>query len=251
MPPLWMMSGCSTPMVREASSSRKRPARVVPLPDRDRHRRFPGDAHQRCGIPGQARLLQKGDAQWRQRLAARTATGGDSRPWASTISSTSGPTASRTARTFATPASIRRLAGQDRHGLPGGHLERGEAPGDEIDRRAGHLLRRVAAWPIGVGADAIAHRAAQQAVDRDAQRLPLDIPEGDLDSGQRAEERWPAMPEGVPVGLLPEMLDAGRIGSQQQRLEILDHPQHGVGLPSERGLAEPGQPIVGVDRTKM
>ena len=55
------------------------------------------------------------------------------------------------------------------------------------------------------------------------------------------------MPEGVPVGLLPEMLDAGRIGSQQQRFEVLDHPQDGVGLPSEGGLAEPGQPIVRVD----
>ena len=85
-------------------------------------------------------------------------------------------------------------------------------------------------------------------MNRDAQRLPLDIPEGDLDAGKRAEEGRSAVPEGVPVGLLPEMLDAGRIGSQQQRFEILDHPQDGVGLPSERCLAEPGQPIVGVDQ---
>jgi hypothetical protein len=139
------------------------------------------------------------------------------------------------------------LAGEDRHGPPRGHLEGSEASGNEFDRRAGHLLWCLAAWPIGVGADAIAHRTAEQAVNRDAQRLPLDIPEGNLDSGKRAEERWSAMPEGMPVGLLPEMLDAGRIGSQQQRFEVLDRPQDGVGLSSERGLAEPGQPIVCVD----
>ena len=85
-------------------------------------------------------------------------------------------------------------------------------------------------------------------MNRDAQRLPLDVPERDLDPGQRAEERGPAMPEGVPVGLLPEMLDPGRIGSEQQRFEVLDRPQHGVGLPAERGLAQPGQPIVGLDQ---
>jgi hypothetical protein len=44
----------------------KGPACVVSLPDRDRHRRFAGDAHQGGGITGQARLLQKRDAQWRQ-----------------------------------------------------------------------------------------------------------------------------------------------------------------------------------------
>jgi hypothetical protein len=46
------------------------------------------------------------------------------------------------------------------------------------------------------------------------------------------------------------MLDAGGVGSQQQRLEILDRAEHGVGLPSERGLPQPGQPIVGVDQNE-
>ena len=59
IPPLWMMSGCSTPIVRRCEQLVEVPAGVVPLADGDRHRRLAGDPGQRRRCSGQARLLEE------------------------------------------------------------------------------------------------------------------------------------------------------------------------------------------------
>ncbi len=52
----------------------------------------------------------------------------------------------------------------------------------------------------------------------------------------------------MPVRLLPEMLDPQRIGPDQQRLQILQLAEHRIRLPAQRRLAQPGQPLVGLDQ---
>ena len=54
-----------------------------------------------------------------------------------------------------------------------------------------------------VDADAVARRAAEQFVDRDAERLALDVPQRHVDAAEGAGEDRAAAIEGVAVDRLP------------------------------------------------
>ncbi len=121
------------------------------------------------------------------RSAMRTACIGARRRCTSTSISTSGPTASRTARTrgdrvvFVAAADIASpRAGE------GVELHRGEAASDDLSGARRQLFGvRLARPAVGVDADALAAGAAQQLVHRLARALAADVPQRLLDAADR------------------------------------------------------------------
>ena len=118
----------------------------------------------------------------------------------------------------------------------------------EVDQRRGveAFVDRVhvSAAQVRVHADAVAHGAAEQFVDRDAERLAQDVPAGLLDAGDRAHADHAQSPEGLPVELLIEVLDAGRVLADQHGLEILDGADDGARFPFERRFAPAGEAVL-------
>ncbi len=98
----------------------------------------------------------------------------------------------------------------------------------------------VPAW--AVDADAVARRAAEQLVDRHAQRLALDVPERQVDAAESAGEDRTAAVEGVPVNRLPVVRDPPRILADQVRLDLLDRVCSVSARPSTIGSPRPTIP---------
>ena len=73
----------------------------------------------------------------------------------------------------------------------------------------------------------VARAAAEQLVDRHAERLALDVPQRGVDRGDRRHRHRPAPPVGALVEVLPDVLDAARVAPDQQR-------DHVVGRGSSR-----------------
>src|SRR5262249_20766172 len=113
--------------------------------------------------------------------------------------------------------------------------------------RGGELVRRRGAEgpAVGVEPHALADLAAEQLVDRQLQRLSLDIPERHLDGTDAREDDGPAAlrPEAVIVHVAPDRLDPERVLAAPDVLEeVLDNASGG-GLAdpiADRGLAEAG-----------
>ena len=95
----------------------------------------------------------------------------------------------------------------------------------------------VAKAEMGVGAQIVAHLAAEQAPDRHAERLAENVPERDLDAADGRHALDPEAPEAVPGQDLVALLDVAGILPDQQRLEILDGADDGAGLPFQRRFA--------------
>jgi hypothetical protein len=95
----------------------------------------------------------------------------------------------------------------------------------------------VAKSEMRIDADLVAHLAAQKTPDRQALILAEDVPQRQLDAGDRAHADGAQTPEGMLAQDADGLLDVARIGADQQRLEILDRADHGLGLPFERRLA--------------
>ena len=95
-----------------------------------------------------------------------------------------------------------------------------------------------------VHADPVAHGATEELVDRHAERLAQDVPAGLLDSGNRAHPDDAEPPEGLPVELLVEVLDAGRVLADQHGLEILHSAGHGPRLPFQRRFAPAAKAVL-------
>src|SRR3954469_13352004 len=127
-----------------------------------------------------------------------------------------------------------RLGGLDglesfnRHGRRDGHrLKRGEAfrhslPGElaklsrVVDGRVVEMLHFSAAQ-MTIEADKVANRPAPKFVAGNAVYLPEDVPEGDVDPGNRGRSHDPAaMPKMLSPHHLPKMLDSTRILSHEQ-----------------------------------
>ncbi len=100
---------------------------------------------------------------------------------------------------------------------------------------------------MGIGNHLVAHQAAQQLVDRDVQRLALDVPEGDIDRGERGGYRAFGRKEPSPREGLPEMLDTKRVLTDQQGLEMLDRAGDRQLTAGQTRFADAGDPFVGVD----
>src|SRR5262249_13391684 len=102
-------------------------------------------------------------------------------------------------------------------------LERGEAPRGRLLRFRRVGLRRLGARvpAVGVDADALAARAAEQADDGHAQALAREIPERLLDAADRAPEIHRAALAGViVVGPVGEMADVPGVAADQVAREL-------------------------------
>ena len=105
-------------------------------------------------------------------------------------------------------------------------LQRGEAafedviddPLDLVEVHAGLDLA------IGIDADLVAELAAEEFVDRDLQRLPLEVEERDLDAGQRGDQRAgkAALEHQAAARLFEDRVDRERIAADQAGRQILD-----------------------------
>jgi len=101
----------------------------------------------------------------------------------------------------------------------------GVAERDRSNRALGRGLRRIhSARPaVGVGLEPVAAAAPEQLVDGHAERLALDVPEGDLDPGNRGGRNRAAAHVVVrAVQELPVLLDAARIEPDQSGPQLLD-----------------------------
>src|SRR5215207_8412050 len=98
---------------------------------------------------------------------------------------------------------------------------------------------RVADYPV-------AHPAAQEFVDRDAQSLALYVPQRDVRGRDRRGERVAGREEAAPEERLPGVLGAGWVLSDEQRLEVFDGPRHCQLAARDPRLADAGDALVGV-----
>ncbi|MEZ5906962.1 MAG: hypothetical protein R3C69_18345 [Geminicoccaceae bacterium] len=76
----------------------------------------------------------------------------------------------------------------------------------------------------GEGRDAIALPAAEEVVDRHAERLALDVVKRDVDGRHGSGEHPAAFEILAPVELLPEGADAHRVAADHEPGEMLDRP---------------------------
>ena len=90
------------------------------------------------------------------------------------------------------------------------HLDRRHPEGDLRGDLRGDVVRAVAADP-GVDPHPVARRAAEELVDRDAERFPLDVPQRLLDPGEGAGEDRAAAVEAAAIENLEVVLDPERI----------------------------------------
>src|SRR5262245_29827291 len=110
----------------------------------------------------------------------------------------------------------------------------GQAPAHKLPALRFGLEARIDQWPdlhrvadvVWVADDLIAYAAAQQVVDRDAQRLAFDIPQRDIDRRDRRHQDALGREEAPAGEPLPDMLDPRRILADQQWLEVLDRADH-------------------------
>ena len=100
---------------------------------------------------------------------------------------------------------------------------------------------------VRVADDLVAHLAAQQLVDRHAQRLALDVVERDVDGGHRRREDALRGEEAAPEEHLPDVLDAERVLPDEDVLEVLDRADHGQLAPGDARLADAVDAFVGID----
>ena len=139
---------------------------------------------------------------------------------------------------------------------PPAELDRREALLAERRDRLGDLLGRVRHQPGRVGADPVVLDGAEQLADRLAERLPLDVPERDVDAADRVDRDPAAADEDhAAIHLVPEPLDVERVLADQQLAQALrDRVRAGRvherrdGLGRRVDLADAGDPLVGVDQ---
>jgi hypothetical protein len=150
----------------------------------------------------------------------------------------------------------RRVAGNDHV-----RLERREAPRHDFAPQRGNVVvglegRRAEKAPHArpggsavrpVEPHAVAQRSAEELVDRHAERLGLDVPQGQLDAGhglvRDAAAVLPDAAQHVPV----EPLDGARILTDQEIRQVLDAARDAVRAPVVAALAPAHQAAVGLD----
>ena len=100
---------------------------------------------------------------------------------------------------------------------------------------------------VGVKANAVAAGAAEELIDRHAERLALDVPEGDLDGANGAGQHRAAPPARAAIHRLPQAFDAGGVLADQVARQRLDGAGDGRLLAGHMALTESGDPGVSVD----
>ena len=140
-------------------------------------------------------------------------------------------------------------------------LERGVALGDHFpaggddvveraQRRDLHGLRpgqAIGAAVRPVEADALAHRAAEQRVDRHAQRLRFDVQERVLDRADRLLDHAAARLTADRVEQRDHRLVGSRVHADDRGREVLDRGRHALAAERLVVLAPADQPLIGAD----
>ena len=98
-----------------------------------------------------------------------------------------------------------------------------------------------------VGEDAVTGAATQQFIDRHAQRLAFDIPEGDVDGGDGGGQDALRREEATTEEHLPEMLRAEGILANEQGLEVFDGALHRQFAPGNSGFTQTADAFVRLD----
>ena len=96
----------------------------------------------------------------------------------------------------------------------------------------------------------VPHLAAQQIIDRHAQRLALDVPQGDVDGRDGGREDALGREEAAPEEHLPDVFGSHRVLADEQRLEMLDGADHRKLATGQPRLADARDALVGVDDDK-
>ena len=100
-----------------------------------------------------------------------------------------------------------------------------------------------------VGAHLVAALAAQQLINRHAQGLALDIPEGDVDGGQSAHEDGAAKVHAA-VEIIPVVLNAEGILADEIALHLFQHAHAAVQIAPGADFAGAVDAGIGVDLDK-
>ena len=126
------------------------------------------------------------------------------------------------------------------------HLDRGEALVLARLGGVGDFVRPVAADP-GVGADLVAHLAAEHLPRRQPERPALQIPQRLLEPGERRHEDRAAAVEAAAVADLPDVLDAERIGADEAVAKGFERAVDRLGPAFEARFAPAERAIVALN----
>ncbi len=137
--------------------------------------------------------------------------------------------------------------------LGGGGAERVDlqAPVAALDHLAGQAGERLRVTPalvpaVGVGGDAVAEAAAEQAPHRLAERLAHQVVAGDIEGGQGRLGDLAGAAVLRPVEAPGEPLDVERVHADHVAPgHLLDAGEQRVGLGDHAGLADAPEPLVG------
>ena len=116
-----------------------------------------------------------------------------------------------------------------------------------LEPALGVLLGRRTAAGMDVHQRLVASLAADELVDRLAERLAEDVPQGDLDGGDRRVEDRAASPARPAIHRLPVHLDVGRIAADQIAVVLVDGGLHRPRLRGHRAFSDADDALVGVD----
>src|SRR5262245_44198761 len=77
---------------------------------------------------------------------------------------------------------------------------------------------------VGIDADLVAELAAEELVDRNAERLALEVPERDLDAGERGDQRTgeATLEHETATDLLEDRVDGEGIAADEPRRQLVD-----------------------------
>ena len=132
------------------------------------------------------------------------------------------------------------------HDAGGVHLDGGQSHGDLRRDRVGDAARVVAADPA-VHADAIAHRTAEKLVDRNPERLALEVPQRLVDAGDGTAKHRSTAVEAALGQYLPVVFNAVGVGADEVFRELFDHRAHGIRMPLEAGFAPADDALAGFE----
>jgi hypothetical protein len=101
---------------------------------------------------------------------------------------------------------------------------------------------------VAVDHRAVAAGAAEELVDGQPGRLPLEIPQRHVDGGDGRHRDRPAPPIGAAVEELPDVLDPVRIAADQAGDDmVLEIGGDGHLAPVQRRVADARQPVLRLD----
>jgi hypothetical protein len=104
---------------------------------------------------------------------------------------------------------------------------------------------------MGIDANPMASRTAQQFVHGDAKQFALDVPQGHIDSADRAGQYGAATIESVTVHGLPVMGHGAGVLADQVSFQLLDSRCTSQRPPLDNRFAQPGDSCIGVNFQKQ